>query len=75
MNSCRAVSSQMTIELPHFTVLSKCDLVENKKSLKKFLKLHKFNAESEFGVREEGQQETHFEQNFRGFTRSMHQLI
>lgn len=38
----------MTLELPSFTVLSKCDLVQDKKRLKRFTKLHKFNEQSEY---------------------------
>ena len=33
----RALSTMMSLELPHLTVLSKCDLVEDKSSLSKFL--------------------------------------
>lgn len=35
-NLCRALSASMAIQLPHFTVLSKCDLVPNKKTIKRF---------------------------------------
>ena len=34
-----ATSCMISLELPHITVLSKCDLVEDKKILKKYLKL------------------------------------
>ena len=34
-----ALSAMMSLSLPHLTVLSKCDLVEDKKLLKKYLKL------------------------------------
>lgn len=30
-----ALSTMMSLELPHVTVLSKCDLVEDKRSLSK----------------------------------------
>jgi len=30
-----AVSASMTMELPHFTVLSKCDLIEDKNTIKR----------------------------------------
>ena len=30
-----ALSSSMTMELPHFTILSKCDLVPDKKRIKR----------------------------------------
>ena len=30
-----ALSASMTMELPHFTVLSKCDLVPDKKKIKR----------------------------------------
>jgi GPN-loop GTPase len=34
-----ALSTMMSLELPHITVLSKCDLIEDKKFLKRFLKM------------------------------------
>jgi hypothetical protein len=33
-----ALSSMMMLNLPHLTVLSKCDLIGNKKIISKFLK-------------------------------------
>ena len=33
-----ALSAMMMLELPHLTVLSKCDLLGNRKTIKKFLK-------------------------------------
>lgn len=38
-----ALSASMTLELPSFTVLSKCDLVEDKAQLKKLTKTHKLD--------------------------------
>lgn len=34
----RALSTMMSLSLPHITVLSKCDLISDKKIIKKFLK-------------------------------------
>jgi len=42
-----ALSASMTLELPSFTVLSKCDLVEDKAALKKYTKLHKLELREE----------------------------
>ncbi|CAK70171.1 unnamed protein product (macronuclear) [Paramecium tetraurelia] len=64
-----ALSASMTLELPAFTVLSKCDLMKDKKKLKRYTKLHKFNEESEYINQDE------FSKTYKSFTSGISELV
>jgi putative ribosome biogenesis GTPase RsgA len=59
----------MTLELPSFIILSKCDLIEDKKKLKRYTKLHKFNQDSIYTHQDE------FSKTYKSFTQGISELI